>query len=187
MYKGLVLSIVLVCLFSSGAFGLVGQAESFGLSAENLILLYGGGSTYGGNTGTIGQSQLAVDPSCGNTVILQSETGILNQGASAVGLSGTLGALQSAGVAGLQWQIADLGLIDQDQSLALILSEDLAKNDGNGAVVAGQGVVIGQVQITASPSGITGDAQFAGVAQFSGIGGGTGSTVSKDASVGASQ
>ncbi|MBN2183512.1 MAG: hypothetical protein JW715_16500 [Sedimentisphaerales bacterium] len=189
MYKKLVLSIVLICLLSSGAFGLVGQTQGFGVGADSLLLLNGSGSVYGGNSTVVGQSQLATDPGCGNVIALQTEAGILNQGASIVGSSGSLGALQNAGLGALQLQIGGLGLGLQDQDLVLSLNQDVAKNDGSGCVVAGQGGIVGQVQIVATPYGISGDAQFAGVSQYSGMGGGAGSgaSISKSASVGASQ
>ena len=190
MYKRLMVSTVLALMFTSGAFALVGQSEYFGLGAENLVILSGGpGTAYGGNTASVGQGQLVTDSGGGNIIALQNEAGILNQGASTVGLSGALGALQSAGTAGYQWQIAGLGLGLQGQSLALNLGQDMEKNDGVGGVVAGQGVVVGQVQIVATPYGISGDAQFAGVSQFGSVGGGAGSSavINKDLSVGANQ
>lgn len=190
MFKRSMVSAVVILMFTSGAFALVGQAEYFGLGAENLVILSGGpGTAYGGNTASIGQGQIATDSSGGNIIAMQNEAGILNQGTSAVGLSGALGALQSAGAGGEQWQLAGLGLGLQGQSLALLLGQDMEKNDGVGGTVSGQGVVVGQVQIVATPYGISGDAQFAGVSQFGSIGGGAGSSavVNKDLSVGANQ
>lgn len=192
MFKRSMVSTVLILMFTSGAFALVGQTEYFGLGAENLVILSGGpGTASGGNTASVGQGQLATDTGGGNIIAMQNEAGILNQGTSAVGLSGALGALQSAGAGGEQWQLVGLGLGLglQGQNLALLLGQDMEKNDGVGGTVAGQGVVVGQVQIVATPYGISGDAQFAGVSQFGSIGGGAGSSavINKDLSVGANQ
>ncbi len=189
MFKSLIISTMLVLLLSCSGYADIGQTQGFNTGSDNLVLLSGNGSAFGGNNSVIGQSQVAINPACGNVIVLQGETGILNQGVTAVGSSGVLGAIQSLGALGQQLQLADLCPILQNQNLGILLHQELVKDDGAGGVVAGQGAVVGQVQIAATPYGISGSAQFTGIAQFDSIGGGPGScsTISKDMAVGANQ
>ena len=150
---------------------MIGQAEGFQINADNLISLLGGSSLFvGGNSASVGQSQTTANGGLNLTFVMQGQAGILNQGATAVGVghSAKLSGSQGAGLVGQQAQSAGTSSQQyQDNSANLAQNFNISK--GSGGLLLGQGYVIGQVQITAGPDGINGDADFSGISQLGGI------------------
>ena len=170
MCKGMVASLALVLLLSSIAFSDVGQAESFGLNAKDMVALLGGpGSAISGESMMVGQNQVAATPGLDFNIVFQSEMGILNQGAIAVGLSAILGVLQESGLAGEQTQNENGGAVEQHQNWTGNLGQDLTKSNGIGGIIAGQGYTIGQVQVSADRNGISMDVNLSSAVQFNGV------------------
>ena len=170
MYKSLMVSIVLVFMLSSVSLSMIGQGEGFQISAENLISLVGiPGTTNSGNSVIVGQNQATAALGMDLTMILQGETGLLNQGASALSLSSILESDQNIGLAGQQIQNANTESSAQNQNNASNLLQNINKNQGTGGIIAGQGIVIGQIQISANRNGTTGNADFSGISQFNGL------------------
>lgn len=169
MYKGLVTSILFVLCLSPVAFSNVGQADNFQINAENMIYLNGGPSlAIGGNSITVGQIQVAATPGLDFKIAIQADMGILNQGASAVSFSAIMGAAQKAGIIGQQTQTDNAGTIEQEQNAGWNLEQDVNKNDGIGGIIAGQGVILGQIQIIANRNGISGNVNISGATQLEG-------------------
>jgi hypothetical protein len=191
MHKGgFVVCIATVCVLSSGAFAAIGQAEGFLIGAGNDVALVTDGAAENVNIVIVENSQNAASPS-GRVTALQSETGSLVQGTSAVGMGGIFEAAQGAGAIGEQWQYApDFGGLGvQGQNLDAGLGQDVVKLGGVGNVLAVQAFVGCQVQFIITPLGISANVQYVGVALFDGVGGGPDSTtaVSAGANIGAGQ
>jgi len=187
---GFVVCIAIVCVLSSGAFAAIGQAEGFLIGAGNGVTLLTDGAAENVNVVIVENSQDASSPS-GRVTAMQSETGSLVQGTSAVGMSGIFEAVQGAGAVGEQWQFApnfgSLGV--QSQYLDVGLGQDVVKLGGVGNVIAVQALIGCQVQFIITPFGISANIQYVGVALFDGLGGGpdANTAVSAGANIGAGQ
>jgi hypothetical protein len=191
MHKGgFVVCIVIVCVLSPAAFAAIGQAEGFLVGAGNGVTLLTDGAAENVNTMIVENSQDASSPN-GNVKAIQSETGSLVQGTSAVGMGGVFEAVQGAGAIGEQWQfVPDFGSLGaQGQDLDAGLAQDVVKLGGVGNVLAVQAFIGCQVQFIVTPFGVSANVQYVGVALFDGIGGSPDSTtaVSAGANVGAGQ
>jgi hypothetical protein len=192
MLRGFSLSVAVILLLSSGAFAAVGQAEGFSIGALNMVQRVGGaGWAEGGNLVMVGQSQKA---HAAGTVAIQKETGILTQGARAVGICGSTKVLQNASVDGLQSQLVVLGkrgFQAQGQSLAVGLDNVVRQTGGVGGAAGAQGFVGGQNQILVTPGGTSANSQVVGAAQFASVSAHPGSNVvvnnSLDVQMGQSQ
>jgi hypothetical protein len=192
MLRGFSLSVAVILLLSSGAFAAVGQAEGFSIGALNMVQRVGGaGWAEGGNLVMVGQSQKA---HAAGTVAIQKETGILTQGARAVGVCGSTKVLQNASVDGLQSQLVVLGkrgFQAQGQSLAVGLDNVVRQTGGVGGASGAQGFVGGQNQILVTPGGTSANSQVVGAAQFASVSAHPGSNVvvnnSLDVQMGQSQ
>jgi hypothetical protein len=192
MLRGFSLSVAVILLLSSGAFAAVGQAEGFSIGALNMVQRVGGaGWAEGGNLVMVGQSQKA---HAAGTVAIQKETGILTQGARAVGICGSTKVLQNASVDGLQSQLVVLGkrgFQAQGQSLAVGLDNVVRQTGGVGGASGAQGFVGGQNQILVTPGGTSANSQVVGAAQFASVSAHPGSNVvvnnSLDVQMGQSQ
>jgi hypothetical protein len=192
MLRGFSLSVAVILLLSSGAFAAVGQAEGFSIGALNMVQRVGGaGWAEGGNLVMVGQSQKA---HAAGTVAIQKETGILTQGARAVGVCGSTKVLQNASVDGLQSQLVVLGkrgFQAQGQSLAVGLDNVVRQTGGVGGAAGAQGFVGGQNQILVTPGGTSANSQVVGAAQFASVSAHPGSNVvvnnSLDVQMGQSQ
>lgn len=178
MLRGFSLSVVVILLLSSGAFAAIGQAEGFSIGALNIVQRVGGaGWAEGGNLVMVGHSQKV---HAAGTAAIQKETGILTQGARAVGLCGATKIQQNASVEGLQSQLVVLGkhgFQAQGQSLTVGLDNVVRKAGGIGGAVGAQGLVGAQNQVMITPNGTSANSQFVGVAQFASVSGGPGSNV----------
>jgi hypothetical protein len=192
MLRGFSLSVAVILLLSSGSFAAIGQAEGFSIGALNMVQRVGGaGWAEGGNLVMVGQSQKA---HAAGTVAIQKETGILTQGARAVGVCGSTKVLQNASVDGLQNQLVvpgKQGFQAQGQSLTVGLDNVVRQTGGIGGAVGAQGFVGGQHQILVTPGGTSANSQFVGAAQFAAVSSGPGSNVmvknSLDVQMGQSQ
>ena len=192
MLRGFSLSVAVILLLSSGAFAAIGQAEGFSIGALNMVQRVGGaGWAEGGNFVMVGHSQKAY---AAGTAAIQKETGILTQGARAVGICGATKILQNASADGLQSQLVvpgKHGFQAQGQSLTVGLDNVVRKTGGVGGAAGAQGFVGGQNQILVTPGGTSVNSQFVGAAQFASVSGGSGSNVvvnnSLDVQMGQSQ
>jgi len=192
MLRGFSLSLAVILLLSSGAFAVIGQAEGFSIGALNIVQRVGGaGWAEGGNLVMVGHSQKV---HAAGTAARQKETGILIQGARAVGTCGATKILQNASADGLQSQLVvpgKHGFQAQGQSLTVGLDNVVRKTGGVGGAAGAQGFVGGQNQILVTPGGISVNSQVVGVAQFASVSGGPGSNVvvnnSLDVQMGQSQ
>lgn len=187
---GFVVCIAIVCALSSGAFADLGQAEGFLIGAGNGVTLLTDGAADNVNIVIVDNSQDASSPT-GRVTAMQSETGSLVQGTSAVGTSGIFETVQGAGAVGEQWQFAPNfgGLGAQGQDLDANLGQEVLKLGGVGNVLAVQAFIGCQVQFIITPFGISANVQYVGVGLFDGLGGGPDSTtgVSAGANIGAGQ
>ena len=190
MLRGFSLSVAVILLLSSGAFAAIGQAEGFSIGALNMVQRVGGaGWAEGGNL--VGHSQKAY---AAGTAAIQKETGILTQGARAVGICGATKILQNASADGLQSQLVvpgKHGFQAQGQSLTVGLDNVVRKTGGVGGAAGAQGFVGGQSQVLVTPGGTSANSQFVGAAQYASVSGGPGSNVvvnnSLDVQMGQSQ
>ncbi len=192
MLRGFSLSVAVILLLSSGALAAIGQAEGFSIGALNIVQRVGGaGWAEGGNLAIVGHSQKAY---AAGTAAIQKETGILIQGARAVGICGAIKILQNASVDGLQSQLVmpgKRGFQAQGQSLTVGLDNVVRKTGGVGGAAGAQGFVGGQNQILVTPGGTSVNSQFVGAAQFASVSAHPGSNVvvnnSLDVQMGQSQ
>ena len=192
MLRGFSLSVAVILLLSSGAFAAIGQAEGFFIGALNMVQKVGGtGWAEGGNLVMVGHSQKV---HAAGTAATQKETGILTQGARAVGLCGATKIIQHASVDCLQSQLVmpgKHGFQAQEQSLTVGLDNVVRKTGCIGGAVGAQDFVGAQDQILATPGGTSENSQFVGAAQFASVSGGPGSNVvvsnSLDVQMGQSQ
>ena len=192
MLRGFSLSVAVILLLSSGAFAAIGQAEGFSIGALNMVQRVGGaGWAEGGNLVMVGHSQKV---HAAGTMATQKETGILAQGARAVGICGTTKILQNASVDSLQSQLVmpgRHGFQAQGQSLTVGLDNVVRKSGGIGGAAGAQGFVGRQDQILVTPGGTSANSQFVGTAQFASVSSGPGSNVvvsnSLDVQMGQSQ
>ena len=192
MLRGFSLSVAVILLLSSGAFAAIGQAEDFFIGALNKVQRVGGaGWAEGGNLVMAGHSQKV--HAMGTTAI-QKETGILIQGAKAVGICGATKIMQDASADGLQSQLVvpgKHGFQAQGQSLTVGLDNVIRKTGGIGGAEGEQGFVGGQHQMLVTPGGTSANSQVVGAAQFAPVSGGPGSNVvvnnSLDVQMGQSQ
>ncbi len=192
MLRGFSLSVAVILLLSSGALAAIGQAEGFSIGALNIVQRVGGaGWAEGGNLAIVGHSQKAY---AAGTAAIQKETGILIQGARAVGICGATKILQNASVDGLQSQLVmpgKRGFQAQGQSLTVGLDNVVRKTGGVGGAAGAQGFVGGQNQILVTPGGTSVNSQFVGAAQFASVSAHPGSNVvvnnSLDVQMGQSQ
>jgi hypothetical protein len=173
MRKGLGVFLILIFLPVCATFGAVGQAEGFLLGAENGVLLTGGpiGTAQNTNVAVVGHNQHATDPYSFVTA-LQSEGGVLIQGACAIGMDGLFGVGQAANVLGGQLQVVGGGPGTQDQSLDSTFGQDAVRSGGIGAALGMQGFVGLQVQLIVSPHGVNRNVQYLGLGQVDKVGGG---------------
>ena len=178
MLRSFSLSVAVILLLSSGAFAAIGQAEGFSISALNNVQRVGGaGWAKSVNMVMVGHSQRV---HAAGTAAKQKETGILTQGARAVGLCGATKIQQNASVDGLQSQLVVLGkhgFQAQGQSLTVGLDNVVRKAGVIGGAVGAQGFVGAQNQVMITPNGTSANSQFVGVAQFASVSGGPGSNV----------
>jgi hypothetical protein len=178
MLRGFSLSVAVILLLSSGAFAVIGQAEGFSIGTLNIVQRVGGaGWAEGGNLVMVGHSQKL---HAAGIVAIQKETGILTQGARAVGICGATKILQKASVDGLQSQLVvpgKRGFQAQGQSLTVGLNNVVRNTGGIGSAAGAQGFVGGQKQILVTPGGNSANYQAVGAAQFASVSGGPGSNV----------
>lgn len=170
MLRGFSLSVAVVLLLSSGAFATIGQAEGFSIGTLNVVQRVGGaGWAEGGNFVMVGHSQKV---HAAGTAARQKETGILIQGARAVGRCGATKIKQNASVDGLQSQLVvpgKRGFQAQGQCLTVGLDNVVRKTGGVGGAVGAQGFVGGQKQILVTPGGTGVNSQVVGAAQFASV------------------
>ena len=178
MLRSFSLSVGVILLLSSGVFAAIGQAEGFSISALNMVQRVGGaGWAESGNMVMVGHSQKV---HAAGTAAIQKETGILTQGARAVGICGATKIQQNASVDGLQSQLVvpgKHGFQAQGQSLTVGLDNVVRKTGGIGGAVGAQGFVGAQNQVMITPNGTSANSQFVGAAQFASVSGGPGSNV----------
>jgi hypothetical protein len=178
MLRGFSLSVAVILLLSSGAFADIGQAEGFSIGALNMVRRVGGaGWAEGGNLVMVGQSQKV---HAAGTTAIQKETGILFQGAKAVGICGATKVQQNASADGLQSQLVVTGrhgFQAQGQSLAVGLDNVVRQTGGVGGAVGAQGFVGGQNQVLVTPGGTSANSQVVGAAQFASVSAHPGSNV----------
>ena len=166
----LMLAFLPVCL----SFGAVGQTQAYLLGAENAAMLVGGapGAAQNMNAGVVAQSQRSNNPYSFVTA-LQTQNGMLVQGAYAVGMNGVLGVGQAANVLGGQSQIVGAGGLGiQDQILTANLGQEFVRAGGIGVAVGIQDFVGLDVQMIISPYGASTNVNYAGVGVFGSVGGG---------------
>ena len=170
MLRGFSLSVAVILLLSSGAFAAIGQAEGFSIGALNVVQRVGGaGWAEGGNLVMVGHSQKV---RVAGIMAKQKETGILIQGARAVGMCGATKIKQNASVDGLQSQLVvpgKHGFQAQGQCLTVGLDNVVRKTGGVGGAVGAQGFVGGQKQILVTPGGTGVNSQVVGAAQFASV------------------
>ena len=178
MLRGFSLSVVVVLLLCSGAFAAIGQAEGFSIGALNVVQRVGGaGWAEGGNLVKVGHSQKL--HTAGISAV-QKETGILTQGAKAVGMCGATKIVQDASVDGLQSQHVvpgKRGFQAQGQCLTVGLDNLVRKTGGIGGAAGAQSFVGHQEQILRTPGVTSANSQFVGTAQFASISGCPGANV----------
>lgn len=175
MRKVIGVCLILAFLPVCASFGAIGQAQGYLLGGENGVALAGGptGAAQNMNIGLVAQNQRSNNPySC--VTALQSENGMLIQGAYAVGMNGLFGVGQTANVLGAQLQAVgdnpSLGL--QSQLLQPTLGQYLLRDGGIGAAVGIQEFVGLDVQLIISPYGASTNVAYAGVGTFGSVGGG---------------
>jgi len=174
MRRGLGVFLILIFLPVCASFGAIGQAQGFLLGAQNGVLLVGGaaGSAQSTNVAVVGHNQKATDPYCFVTA-LESENGMLVQGAYAGGLTGGFGVGQTANVLGGQLQVVGGGGLGiQDQFLKANVAQDVATSGGIGAALGIQAFAGLQVQLIISPYGASTNVQYLGLGQVDKVGGG---------------
>jgi hypothetical protein len=175
MRKGLGVFLIVIFLPVCASFGAVGQAQGYLLGAENGVLLVGGptGAAQNMNAGVVAQNQRSNNPYSFVTA-LQTENGVLVQGAYAVGMNGLFGVGQTANVLGTQLQTVGgnptLGI--QSQCLEPTLGQYLVRDGGIGAAVGIQDFVGLDVQMVISPYGASTNVVYAGIGVFGSIAGG---------------
>lgn len=171
MVRVLAFSVILILLPVCTSFGAIGQAQGFLLVGENGAMLAGGplGAAQNTNVAVVGHNQESTDPYHFVTS-LQSENGVLVQGAYAVGMNGLVGVAQVGKVLGGQLQDGGLGI--QDQFLNTNFGQDVAKVGGIGAALGVQGFIGVQVQLIVSPHGASTNVQYLGIGQVDSVGGG---------------
>ena len=178
MLRGFSLSVAVILLLSSGAFADIGQAEGFSIGALNMVQRVGGaGWAEGGNLVMVSQSQKV---HAAGTTAIQKETGILFQGAKAVGICGATKVQQNASADGLQSQLVVTGrhgFQAQGQSLAVGLDNVVRQTGGVGGAVGAQCFVGGQNQVLVTPGGTSANSQVVGAAQFASVSAHPGSNV----------
>jgi hypothetical protein len=173
MRKVMTVSLILIFLPVCPSFGAIGQAEGFLLGAENGAALAGGpGAAQNTNVAVVGHNQQSSDPYHCVTAI-QTEGGVLVQGAYAAGMGGVFGVGQVGTVIGGQLQAPDgQGVGIQDQFLNGTFAQDVAKIGGIGAALGVQGFVGVQVQLIVSPHGANANVQYLGLGLVDHVGGG---------------
>jgi len=173
MRKGLGVFLILIFLPVCASLGALGQEQGFLLGADNGVLLSGGpiGAAQNTNSAVVGQNQQSTDPYHFLTA-LQFESGVLIQGAYAIGMDGLFGVGQGACVSGGQLQVPGAGPGVQDQCLDADFAQAVAKNGGIGAALGIQGFVGVQVQLILSPHGANTNVQYLGLGQVDQVGGG---------------
>jgi hypothetical protein len=175
MRKGLFVFLILIFLPVYASFGSLGQAQGYLLDAQNGAALAGGplGAAQNTNVALVGQNQQSNNPYSFVTA-LQSENGMLVQGAYAVGADGLFGVNQHANVLGSQLQAPGVGggLGIQNATLDGAFTQELIRAGGIGAAVGIQNFTGLQVQMIISPHGASANAQYLGLGIADGIGGG---------------
>lgn len=175
MRKVIGVCLILVFLPVCASFGAVGQVQGYLLAGQNGALLAGGpaGGAQNMNVGLVAQNQRSNNPYSFVTA-LQSQNGMLIQGAYAVGMNGLFGVGQTANVLGTQLQTVGAGpsLGLQSQLLQPTLDQYLVRNGGIGAAVGIQEFVGLDVQMIISPYGASTNVAYAGIGLFGSIGGG---------------
>lgn len=153
------------------SFGAVGGAQSFLIDAQNsAILLTGPGVAQNTNLAVVGQSQGSSNPYMGLTA-LQSQTGVLVQGAYIGSMGGAFGVGQAANVLAGQLQtVSGLGgPIMQDQFLNANFAQDVARASGIGAALGVQSCICVQVQLIVTPEGVSKNVQYLGIGQVDSV------------------
>jgi hypothetical protein len=174
MRKVLVACLILAFLPACFSFGAVGQTQAYLLGAENTALLVAGspGAAQNMNVGVVAQNQRSNNPYSFVTA-LQTQNGMLVQGAYAVGMNGLFGVGQVANVLGGQLQTVGAGGLGiQDQILIASLGQELVRAGGIGAAVGIQDFVGLDVQMIISPYGASTNVNYAGIGVFGSVGGG---------------
>jgi hypothetical protein len=177
MLKKLLLSMVIISMFSSGALAAIGHAQGFAIDALNVVKRAGCvGSAEGSNIVMVGHAQEAYDAATG-TAAFQEETAILTQSGSAAGLGGKTAVVQKAQAEGGQKQRVGVGCCvlgkrAQGQGLGVSLDMRTTNAKGIGGAVGAQGFVGAQNQIEITPNGMSASSQYVGAAQFSAVSGG---------------
>ena len=184
MSKRLTLSAVVVLLMCSSAFAYIGQSESAAIGSAMLVGRVGGpGSAESAVVVPFGQNQYKHDWAS-NTTAFQTQSGLLAQGATAVGRGGMSGAMQSADIDAGQNQLVARPLTLQGEKIDVGMTQGVAKIGGIGGATAFQAVVGGQTQIASSPGGISVQGQTVGATQFSAVAGGPCSNATAGSQVG---
>jgi hypothetical protein len=171
MRKVLSIFVLLILLPVCTSFGAVGDAQGFLIDAQNsAILLTGPGVAQNTNLAVVGQSQGSSNPYQGLTA-LQSETGVLVQGAYIGSMGGAFGVGQAANVLAGQLQtVGGLGgPLIQDQFLNGSFAQDVARAGGIGAALGVQGFIGVQVQLIVTPEGVSKNVQYLGLGQVDSI------------------
>jgi len=165
--------VILAFLPVCASFGDVGQAQGYLLGAENYAVLAGGpaGGAQSTNVAVVGNYQKSTDP-YNFVTALQSENGVLVQGALAVGMNGLFTVGQAANLVGGQLQAAGAGPSIQDQFLNATFDQNVAKIGGIGAALGLQGFIGVDVQIIISPHGADTNVQYVGLGLLDSVAGG---------------
>ena len=173
MHKGLGVFLILIFLPVYASFGALGQAQGFLLGAENGALLVDGpiGVAQNTNIVVVAHNQQSNDPYHFATA-LQSEGGVLLQGAYVVGMDGLFGVGQAAKVLGGQLQTVGGGPEIQNQFLNANFAQEVVRVGGIGAALGVQGFVGVQVQLIISPHGASTNVQYLGIGLVDKVGGG---------------
>jgi hypothetical protein len=136
----------------------LGNYQDFGIVQQNQATIIGNGSATSSELYGVSQLQRGSDVS-GLVRTVQAEAGVLAQGAGVAALSGGFTVNQNSTLAGYQDQQQSGGpsnLGTQLQGLDIDLDQTLGAAQGSSGLALGMQTVVGvQVQVTASPYGVS--------------------------------
>jgi hypothetical protein len=161
----LAISVILIPLGVPAARGDVGQTQIFVVDAANSAVHAGSaGVTPNVNFTVVGQNQ-ETDDLYGRVTALQSQDGVILQGAIAGSDGGgAVGVGQTASMVGGQLQnVVGSGPGAQDQTLSGSLGQETVNANGMGAALGIQACICIQAQAVFSPRGVSSNGQWLAV------------------------
>lgn len=181
MLKRIFFVVVTVLLLVNAANAMIGLGQGYSIGAINGLGVDGQGVATGGSAISVDNTQTATS---GWQFAVEEQAGILVQGGTAIGTSGSSSAyvVQCAGADSLQGILVTDGVIVGGQETDLYMGQMVYADDG-AAAYAGQGAILGNGQLGANQDSVAGNASVVGAINTSSAVAGPGSDATSGSAV----